>query len=204
MIFLTNFADQAVVLPLALVTAIMLALTGWLRGAAMWLLAVVGTLGTIGILKAVLAACGTSEFSLDVQSPSGHTAAAAIVYGGLIALVARRCGVALGWSFLAAPGAVVLIGLSRIELGAHTLAEVAVGGAVGCFATWALLLLAGVPPPRLHLPRLLVAAVVVVVAMHGYHLPAENAIKDFGRRYAWLTMVCGVDGRPNSLTSAEN
>ena len=40
MTFLTDFADQAVVLPLVLVLALVLAAQGWRRGAAAWLVAV--------------------------------------------------------------------------------------------------------------------------------------------------------------------
>lgn len=195
MTFLTDFADQAVVLPLALVIALVLALTGWKRGALVWLLAVVGTFGAVALLKIGFVACGPAQLGGEVQSPSGHTASAAIIYGGSIALIGRRCGVGLGWSFLPAPVAVLLIGLSRIELGAHTLPEVVIGGLVGCVGTMAMLLLAGVPPPRLRLPRLVGPAVVVAIAMHGYHLDAEDRIKDFGGHYAWLAAVCGDHGQ---------
>jgi membrane-associated phospholipid phosphatase len=190
--FLTDFADQAVVLPLALVIALVLALTGWARGTAAWLLAVVGTLGTMGLLKILFGVCGPAQFGGIISSPSGHTAAAAILYGGLLGLIVRRCGGGLGPALLPAQVVVLLIGVSRIELGAHTLPEVVIGALVGCAGVLAVLLLAGPPPRRMHLPRLLGPALFVVVLMHGYHLQAEEQIKQQSWRFAWLTAVCTV------------
>jgi hypothetical protein len=56
----------------------------------------------------------------------------------------------------------------------------------------AVLLLAGPPPRRVRLPRLLGPALFVVVLMHGYHLQAEEQIKQQSWRFAWLTAVCTV------------
>ena len=195
MTFLTDFADQAVVLPLALVIALAMALIGWARGALVWLTAVVGTFGVIALLKIILAACGPVHIGGEIQSPSGHTAAAAIVYGGLIALIVRRCGMGICLAFLPAPVVVLLIGLSRIELGAHTPAEVVIGGLVGCVGTLAMLLLVGAPPLRFNLRWIVGPAVIVAVAMHGYHLNAEDGLREIGGRFAWLAAVCGVHGR---------
>ena len=194
--FLTDFADQAVVLPLALVVALVLALTGWKRGAFIWLLAVLGTIGTIALLKIAFATCGPAQFGGVVKSPSGHTASAAIIYGGLIALIGRRWGASIGWAFLAAPVAVLVIGLSRVELGAHTLPEVVIGGVIGCAGVLAVLVIAGAPPPRLHSPRLIGPAVFVAVVMHGNHLHGEDQIRAFAGRYAWLASVCFYHGPP--------
>jgi membrane-associated phospholipid phosphatase len=191
MMFLTDFADPAVVLPLALVASLMLALTGWRRGAMLWIVAVIATLGTMAVLKMALFACGAVDL---VRSPSGHTASAAIIYGGLAALVARRSGARLIPSFLPAPAAAILIGFSRLALDVHTLPEVLIGAAVGCAGTLAMLLVVGQPPPWLRLPRLIVPAIVVIFAMHGYHLHAEVMLHTLAIRYAWLAPFCAMHG----------
>ena len=192
--FVTNFADPAVVLPLAIIAALMLAFTGWWRGAALWLVVVGATLATMAVLKLALFACGPVRFGGPLESPSGHTASAAIIYGGLAALVARRCGAGVIPAFLPAPMAAALIGFSRIALDAHTLADVVIGGAVGCAGTLALLLLAGTPPPRLKLPRLLGPALVVVVAMHGYQLHAEAELHALAVHYRWIASFSSARG----------
>jgi membrane-associated phospholipid phosphatase len=196
MMFVTNFADPAVVLPLAIIAAVMLAFTGWWRGAALWLAVVGATLGTMAVLKIALFACGPMRFGGLVQSPSGHTASAAIIYGGLAALVARRYGAGVIPAFLPAPMAAALIGFSRMTLDAHTLPEVVIGGLVGCAGALALLLLAGTPPPRLKLPRLLGPALVVVVVMHGYQLHAEAELHALVVHYRWIASFCGARGAP--------
>lgn len=190
MMFVTNFADPAVILPLALVAALMLALSGWQRGALVWLLAIGLSLGTMAVLKMALFACGPLHIGDLVQSPSGHTASAAIVYGGLAGLVARRYGAALVPAFLPALVAAAAIGFSRLALDVHTLAEVLIGGTIGSAGALGMLLGAGTPPPELPLPRLLAPALAVIIIMHGYHLYAEAALRTLAYRYGWLAPFC--------------
>ena len=74
--FLTDFADQAVVLPLVLAVALVLALQGWRRGAAAWLVAIGATFAVILVLKLVFLGCTPLFGPADMRSPSGHVAAA--------------------------------------------------------------------------------------------------------------------------------
>ena len=74
--FITDFADQAVVLPLAVCAGIFLRIAGWMRGALVWAAAVIGVLGTMLVLKLVFQACGHLLPFPSVHSPSGHTASA--------------------------------------------------------------------------------------------------------------------------------
>src|ERR1043166_4884615 len=90
MIFLTDFADQAVVLPVVLVVALLLAATGWWRGAVVWLGVVGGTFGVVLFLKLVFMSCQPVFIPWELRSPSGHTAAAAVVAGGVRALIGGR------------------------------------------------------------------------------------------------------------------
>src|SRR5579884_655434 len=80
---LTDFADQAVVLPLVVAVAATLLISGWKRGALAWLITAGATLGLMLILKLACIACGPPQ----LRTPSGHTAAAAIVAGSLAALL---------------------------------------------------------------------------------------------------------------------
>lgn len=169
--FLTDFADQAVMLPLEVAVAIVLLGLGWRRGALAWLGAIGATYGIVLLLKLGLLACGPVFGPWALRSPSGHTATAAVVVGGLVALLAGRLLSVVLASVLAA----LLIGLSRLELGVHSLPEVAVGAVVGLAGAAALSWLAGRPPRARPLP-LLAVAVLVAVLLHGMHLPAEAAI----------------------------
>jgi membrane-associated phospholipid phosphatase len=187
--FLTDFADQAVMLPVVLAIAVVLTLQGWRRGALVWLGVVGATFLTMLALKLVFLACPPVFGPTDIHSPSGHVAAATVVAGGLAALLSRRRTSILPVAVLAA----VVIGISRLVLGFHSLPEVAVGAMVGLAGASALLALAG-PPPTLQPGRLFAVVVIVAVLFHGLHLPAEAAIRHTAWRAAHLLAVCQPDG----------
>lgn len=184
--FLTDFADAAVVLPLVATVTLALLLLGWRRGAAAWLLALIGTLGVVLVLKLALAACAASAGLTTLHSPSGHTAAAAIVVGGLVVVLGRSFRLAV----LAAVPAAGLIGVSRMAFGYHSFAEVVMGGAVGLAGTLVLYWVAGQPPQPWRVRWLAVAVMVVVVLFHGRHLDAEPRIHGIALHAAGLLAVC--------------
>ena len=184
--FLTDFADQAVVLPLALVLGLMLAIFGWPRAALAWAVAVGAALGLTLAAKLILLPCSPRVFGTALRTPSGHTAAAAVVYGGLVALLLpRRRRLAGAVAASAAVGGV--IAATRLMLGVHTGSEVAVGGAIGMAGAVLLVLLAGDRPGGPFSGRaifgLLAAAAVLAVLLHGLHLPAELVIQRWA--FAW-------------------
>ncbi len=171
MTFLTDFADQAVVLPVVASIALMLLLRGWWRGAAAFLGVVAATFGMVLVLKLGFLACGPVFAPSRLHSPSGHTAAAAMVAGGLTALLTNdRRGV-----WLLALAAAIAIGLTRVILGFHSIPEALLGGVLGVTGALILPRLAGPVPPGRRLSPLLAAATVAVL-LHGTRLPAEAAI----------------------------
>ena len=170
--FLTDFADQAVMLPLILCMAAMLALLGWPRGGIAWVLATAGTFGLMLLLKLVFLGCGSVLAWTGISSPSGHAAAAALVAGGITTLFTGSRPWVMAASILAG----FVIGVTRVHLGVHSIEEVILGGTIGLCGAIALSVAAGPPPaPRL-LPLALVVG-VVVIATHGTRLPAESAIR---------------------------
>jgi membrane-associated phospholipid phosphatase len=184
--FLTDFADQAVVLPIVVAVGVALLAQGWRRGAVAWALVVVVTFATMVVLKLVFLACSASFGTSHIHTPSGHVASAAVVAGGLAAVLLRRRSAVLAMAALAA----IVIGLSRLALGAHSPAEVIIGAAVGLAGALALPLLAGPTPRGLDGRRIAVIAVAVVVIFHGTHLPAEAHIRSTAWRFANVFAVC--------------
>lgn len=172
MTFLTDFADQAVLLPVAAGVAIVLVLLGWRRGALAWTVGVCGTLAVMLGLKMLFTICGPAVPELNIRTPSGHTAAAAVIYGGLAALLGLRPAMAVMLSV----GIAVLFGASRLALGAHTVPEAVVGGLVGCAGVAVIACLAGPKPPGLRHAPLLAAPLLLLVLLHGVHLHAEPTI----------------------------
>ncbi len=175
--FVTDFGDQAVLLPLAAGVTLVFLLAGWRRGAVAWAGAVAGTLFAMLVFKLGFLACGHLLPGSQIRSPSGHTAASAAIYGGLLALVARLATGHGRWTLACALLVTLMIGASRLALGAHTGLEVAVGGAVGVCGAMAADRLAGAPPSGLRLGRLAAVTVLVLALLHGVHMPAEAMIR---------------------------
>ncbi len=175
--FVTDFGDQAVLLPLAAGVALVFALAGWRRGTMAWVAAVAGTLALMLVLKLCFLACGHILPGDPIHSPSGHTAAGAAIYGGLLAVAARLATGHGRWTLACALLAALVIGASRLALGVHTGLEVALGGAVGVCGAMAADRFAGAPPSRLRIRRLAATTVFVLVLLHGIHMPAEAAIR---------------------------
>ncbi len=188
MSFITDFADQAVLLPLAAWMALALGASRWWRGLAGWLLGVGGVLGGMALLKYVCFACAVPLAFTGVHSPSGHTAASAAIYGGgLLLLCGRLPPAALaGWPLAVA----ALFAVTRIAVHAHDVAEVLVGGAVGLLGVAMMLAIAG-PRPPLRSLRVAAVAAVLMVGLHGMRLNAEATIHH-SPLFSWLPLpsVC--------------
>jgi membrane-associated phospholipid phosphatase len=180
--FLTDFADQAVVLPLIPVVALALAGLSWRRGAVAWVLAVGGCFAVVLVLKLVSLSCGVALGVPELRSPSGHTAAVGVIAGALAVLLGGRPRTAL----VAAIAGALLIGVTRVVLGLHSPIEVVLGGVLGVAGALGFAWLAGRPPP-LRLRWLFAALAATALLLHGRHLDAETSI----RAVATSLPVCG-------------
>jgi membrane-associated phospholipid phosphatase len=188
--FLTDFADQQVILPLTLLLALALAVAGWRRGALAWLAGTLATLGCVTVLKVAFIACGWRWTDGVLNSPSGHAASAALCYGGFALLVLRPSGAARAALLLVPPLLAVLVGVSRVVLHQHTPAEAVLGGAIGTAGAFLLPLLAGPPPQHLPLGRVLLPALVVLALLHGGRLRAEGPLRHFTLDGLWPPASC--------------
>jgi undecaprenyl-diphosphatase len=138
MLFITTWNSVAGVLMMTAVTGVVL----WRREQRHWLLALVATVpggDAVNVLMKVSFARARPSFinpivTLDTFSfPSGHAASAALFYGFLACLLMRHAlpirqrAMIVGAAVLM----VVLVGFSRIYLGAHYLTDVLAGAAEG-------------------------------------------------------------------------
>jgi len=194
--YLTDFADLAVVLPFALAVGVSLLWAGWRRGALAWATVVPATLAAVLLGKMVIAGCGDylpfHSFYHGLKSPSGHTASAAVVYGGLLSLLLpeprRDLRRPLAAVLLAGIFAMV-VGGSRLALHLHTRSDVVAGAALGIAGAMVLARLAGPRPARLALGRPLALALLVLLLLHGRHLWAEGQI-DRISHLLWPLTLC--------------
>lgn len=175
--FITDFGDQALLLPLAFGVLLIFALVGWIRGVLAWGAAIGSMLMLMLFLKLHFLSCVPFAPDTALRTPSGHTAASAAVYGGMLAIAARLTTGTMRWTLACTLAAALIVGTTRLLLGVHTLAEVLVGGLVGMAAAVAATVLAGPPPARLRLRDMGVLALLILVILHGLRLPAEAAIR---------------------------
>jgi hypothetical protein len=179
--FITDFGDQAVLLPLALWVATWLAFSGCRQAARQWLVCLGAVLAAMVVLKLAVLGCisGTSALT----SPSGHTATAVFVFGGIAALALR---LRLSWVLLAGLALAILFGTSRVVLHAHSVLDVVVGGAVGLTALGGFGWLVRRAPLDASPSRLLLVCLPVLILLHGVHLNMEPHLRLAGR---WLGLA---------------
>lgn len=176
---LTEFGNLAVLLPVTMLLAVWLS---WKQSAVMafwWLAAVVFCTGLTAVLKVYFYVCPPAP---DLHSPSGHTGFSTLVYGALaLVLAARNRGWQRGLVLAAGAIVIVAIGLSRIALGAHTVAEVLFGFAVGGVS---LAFFAACYRRRrarnVALGGLVLATVAVLAVFHGQQVFAEAFLHTIG------------------------
>jgi membrane-associated phospholipid phosphatase len=193
--FVTDFADQAVVLPVAVMALACLVISGWRRGALAWVVCIGATLGATLALKLLTMACGIPGLA-GLQSPSGHSAGATAVYGGLAGLLLRRRlpGVLVAGAAAALVAAVV--GATRVGLGMHTLADVCAGGAVGLAGACSMRAWAGTRPAVLPVGRMASAVLAAMLLFHGQRLDAEPRLRWAAARI-WPLSLCRPDASPS-------
>lgn len=189
--YISDFADQAVLLPLACVIGIAMLAAGWLRGAVAWAVVISGMLAVMLVLKLWAGTCGESLFGNQLQSPSGHTASAAAIYGGALSILMRRSFRTMPAALICAGVIAFLVGLTRVVIGAHSVLEVAIGACVGVAAAMILERAAGPVPARAPMLPVVGAVVATMLVFHGMHLPAEAAIRK--ARIGWMPFgLCRV------------
>lgn len=174
--FVTAFADEALLLPLAACVVLGFATSGWRRGALGWGTAVAATLLVMLVLKLAFIPCGHLLLA-GLRSPSGHTAASAAVYGSLIGIWIRNRGGSALWTIPAALLFAFVIGGSRLALHVHSPIEVVIGGIIGLAGATSAVVLAGPPPAGFRFRSIVLAMLVVIVIFHGLRLPAEAEIR---------------------------
>lgn len=193
-VFVTNFADQAVMIPLAIAVALGFAAAGWYRGALAWSGALACTWVSILLLKLACLLCG-SLWVEGLHSPSGHTASAAAAAGGFCGLIVRRRGGDWRWTIPISVGFALAIGLSRLTLHLHTRLDVLVAGVIGVLGAMIVVVLAGPPPTKLRLSPTITALAVMIPLLHGSQAPAEAAIQRIAASGFWDDLRLGMLAR---------
>jgi membrane-associated phospholipid phosphatase len=175
LVAVTGFGDAAVLLPLAATILLWLVLGRAHRAAACWAVSVAFCGGLTAALKILFWGCPPL---VGVHSPSGHTSLSTLVYGAIALMLAIESG---GWGpRIAGAGGVAVIlaiALSRLLLDAHSVLEIILGLIIGC-ASLALFAegYRRYRPNRIRMAPLLLGAAVLMAALHGRQLRAEELL----------------------------
>ena len=136
---LSRLAEMGILMPLALLVAWRLLRAPHSQLLALrWLLALTGAAALTTATKVAFMGWGVGSAALNFTGVSGHTMAATAVYPVLLMVLMPKAwpvGPALGLGCLLA----LLVGVSRVELGAHSWSEVVSGWALGAAVVWAAL-----------------------------------------------------------------
>jgi len=175
--WVTDFADQAIVLPTSVCVLLFLLLSRCWETALAWTIAMGGVLAVMLVLKLGIGACGPALGAGALDSPSGHTASATMLYGGIATILFPRLSLTL--RLMLAIAVALLFGASRIILHDHSLIEVLIGGIVGLGGLGIFMHLRGAGPTRL--PRVWIMLVLAGIALlqHGHRMTVEHRIHSF-------------------------
>jgi hypothetical protein len=178
--FLSDFADESVIIPLSMVIGLVLWLLGWRKGCYGWLIAVFGTLSGIVLSKLFfyfLTGFRFIHLPINLISPSSHAAAGSLVYGSLLALLLRGGRAGMRTALVTSGLFALFFSLTRLELGVHTRSEVLFGSLLGMAGAVAFVRIAGKMPHELNKIRLAAASAIVVLMVYGHKWKGEQPIR---------------------------
>jgi membrane-associated phospholipid phosphatase len=168
---ITRLGEAPILLPAALLAALALLTQAQTRPTAgRWLLALLLAATLTTVTKLAFIGWGVGIRTLNFTGISGHAMFAASIYPCLLAVMASNLPPwAQRWAVGAGLALAVAVGLSRIEVGAHSLSEVVSGLVLGGLVTSAALLSNGLP--RRAIGWVLPAVLVLWLVLTPVHAP---------------------------------
>lgn len=181
MIAITELGDTVVVLSMTAAVALWLMWRGAWRTTVYWLTAIAGASAINTAIKGALERPRPVELYLQGASawsfPSGHSTVNAVLFGCLAMIIVRECRPSLRLPVIAAAVTlIVLIGFSRLYLGAHWASDVAGGLIFGSMwlALLSLFYMYRQAEP-VNVRGLMMAAVITLVIAGGINIVSSHA-----------------------------
>lgn len=192
----SDLGDSAVITAISVVAAAQLAWSGYRRAALVLIVALVAAAAAIGVLKVAVIGCGAGSSVPGLNSPSGHAAMTAAVFGTLSFVMAGQIS---GWQRAIPPLVALLliagIAATRVLLGVHTIEEIAVGLATGSLvALLSIVVLRRARIVRVRLGALLLAIVVTAALTDGVRAPTEEVVHFFAAFVSHHIPLCAKAG----------
>ena len=173
-LFVTRLGEAQILLPAALGLCLWLAHRDDTRPVVVRWLAWTGIAAAVTtVTKVAFLGWGIGNATLNFTGISGHTMFAAAVYPPLFYLTASsRSASSRRLLWLAGFALAVLIGISRVKVGAHSWSEVTIGVAIGGAVSASTLWMARMTHPRV--PLWLPVGVAAWLTMMPMHAPAST------------------------------
>jgi membrane-associated phospholipid phosphatase len=160
------------------------------RAALAWVLALALCNGMIAALKIYFYACPAGS---ALRSPSGHTGFSVLVYGGIAVILAREIR-SRGWRIAVTAlgiAVVVVVATTRLLLGLHSPAEIALGALIGAAGLAAFSRVYRVSRGgRGRLAPLGLLLILVAAAFHGWELRIEDYLQGISAALGVRPMAC--------------
>lgn len=187
---LTNLGDASITLPLVALAILWLAATHRWRVALWWsaLCAVAALI--VGVTKFAYAGWNIAFTAMDFTVVSGHTMLSSAVYPLIFYLAAYPMGQrGARWAFAGGFALAILIGISRVVVGAHSPSEVIAGWLLGLAVNIALipvLVTRRAAPPKPAAIPFLAASLTIAVLCYGHVAPIQGWIIDTAPRLSHM------------------
>ena len=194
--FVTSFGDAGLMVPTAIIIGVWLYIAQGRGAALLWL----GLFSAAGLLviatKVAFLGFGLGSRRFDFTGISGHAMMSMAVFPVTLQLMGGTRRPAKRWLLL--PLGIVLaavIGVSRVQIGVHSVSEVVIGIVVGGSVALFFSLTAKLPAERMKTVPV-ISAVLLAVFLAGYGRPAPS--QDMITRLA-----LAVSGRSTPYTKTE-
>jgi hypothetical protein len=201
----TDFGDAVFILPASLVVFVCLWVARARRVALAWAAALLLCILLLALSKLSFRACGEWVASLDIRSPSGHVGLATAFYlSGAAIFAAGRAPQLRRWLFMSSVLLIGAIAASRVILGFHSPAEIAVGLVIGAISMLVFRALTVGKIEILHIPRAVPALLILLaVGAHGQHIDAERLIAQWSNQLRADTKICVATASTGRLSFAD-
>ncbi len=195
--YITDLGDSAVLGAIALATTLFFLFNRCPREAAAMALSFIGAGAVIAFLKISFLSCGQNF--LGIQSPSGHAALSVSVLGayGLVLTRGSKGGLSPVLLPILLSGFGLLIALTRVSLGYHSVSEVILGTITGLAVMLAIkiwVLKPGAAPrgeeAGFNIPILVALTLLAAFLVYGKNLPVEGKIRQVAERVKVLLSGC--------------
>lgn len=191
----TDIGDTASLIAITTASSIYLFCRKSGRAAVFLWMALLISAVLIGVLKVYFIGCQKGLSHHGILSPSGHTADSAAVFWAYAILMRSQLDAKRRFlPLLALTLLITCIAYSRVQLGFHTPAEVAVGMLVGFTAVVLayFFVLRGRPAGSFDAYALMLWVVVAAFLLNGQRLPVENWIHALAQHFKNHVPFCGI------------